>query len=52
MSVTLSVHGDVLIENSELSAVLEALLAEQEKESRRLTELISYSLGTLAFVRK
>lgn len=51
MSVFLSVHGDVLIANAELQALLERLEAEQKKESARLLELISYSLGTLAFLR-
>lgn len=51
MAVFLSVHGDVLIANAELQSLLERLEAEQKKESARLLELISYSLGTLAFLR-
>ncbi|KAK4684110.1 U3 small nucleolar RNA-associated protein 21, partial [Tremellales sp. Uapishka_1] len=51
MSVFLSVHGDVLIANEELKGKLEVLEREQQKESGRLLELISYSLGTLGFLR-
>jgi U3 small nucleolar RNA-associated protein 21 len=51
MSVFLSVHGDVLIANGELRERLEVLRDEQKKESGRLLELISYSLGTLGFLR-
>jgi hypothetical protein len=41
-----------MVANEELQATMERLLQEQEEESKRLMELISYSLGTLAFVRK
>lgn len=51
LSVFLTVHGDVLIANDELRAGLEALQVEQRKESGRLMELISYSLGTLGFLK-
>lgn len=51
MSVFLSIHGDVLIANAELRELLERLEREQKRESSRLMELISYSLGTLGFLR-
>lgn len=51
LAVFLSVHGDVLIANAELRGQLERLETEQKKESSRLLELISYSLGTLSFLR-
>lgn len=51
LSVFLNVHGDVLIANSELCSLLERLEKEQKREAGRLQELISYSLGTLAFLR-
>lgn len=51
LSVFLNVHGDVLIANSELRSLLERLEKEQKREANRLQELISYSLGTLAFLR-
>jgi len=52
IAVCLSVHGDIMVANKELQETLETLLVEQEQESKRLMELISYSLGTLSFVRK
>jgi U3 small nucleolar RNA-associated protein 21 len=52
IAVCVSVHGDIMVANEELQATMETLLQEQEAESKRLMELISYSLGTLAFVRK
>lgn len=51
LTVFLQVHGDVLIANPELRGQLERLEDEQKKESKRLLELISYSLGTLSFLR-
>lgn len=51
LAVFLAVHGDVLIANPELRGQLERLETEQKKESKRLMELISYSLGTLSFLR-
>ncbi|KAG5635440.1 hypothetical protein H0H81_011247 [Sphagnurus paluster] len=50
-NVFLNIHGDVLIENEELQAILEGLLAVQKKESQRVLDLIASSLGTLGFVR-
>lgn len=50
-SVFLGLHGDVLIENAELRSELEQLLELQKRESVRILELLSSSLGTLAFVR-
>lgn len=44
-------HGDVIIANEELQLHLEGLLEVQRKESQRVLELISSSLGTLSFVR-
>jgi U3 small nucleolar RNA-associated protein 21 len=51
LAVFLNVHGDVLIANPELRGTLERLDAAQKKEGARLAELLSYSLGTLAFLR-
>ncbi|KAI6028634.1 Utp21 specific WD40 associated putative domain-containing protein [Pisolithus orientalis] len=51
-NVFLRLHGDVLVENAELQSELEDLLELQKKESTRILELLSSSLGTLAFVRE
>lgn len=51
LHVTLTIHSDLLMENAELRRALEELLAEQKKESGRLMDLISYSLGTISFLR-
>jgi U3 small nucleolar RNA-associated protein 21 len=51
MAVFLNVHGDVLIANSELRDRVETLRETQRKESKRLLELVGYSLGTLNFLR-
>ncbi|KLT38876.1 putative WD-repeat protein [Cutaneotrichosporon oleaginosum] len=51
LAVFLNVHGDVLIANAELRGTLERLDAAQKKEGARLAELLSYSLGTLSFLR-
>ncbi|KAF8635533.1 hypothetical protein AX17_003916 [Amanita inopinata Kibby_2008] len=50
-SVFLRMHGEVLIGNMELRQRLERLEAVQRKESQRVVELLSSSLGTLGFVR-
>ena len=50
-SVFLSIHGDVLVGNVEMRKGLEALFEVQKKESQKVLELISSSLGTLGFVR-
>lgn len=50
-NVFLRMHGDVLIANAELTDAMETLAQTQQKESQRLLELISSSLGTLGFVR-
>ncbi|WVR06365.1 hypothetical protein IAU60_003396 [Kwoniella sp. DSM 27419] len=51
MSVFLSVHGDMLIANEELKDKLVELKDEQQRESKRLRELVGYALGTLGFLR-
>ncbi|KAI6109594.1 Utp21 specific WD40 associated putative domain-containing protein [Pisolithus sp. B1] len=51
-NVFLRLHGDVLVENVELQLELKELLELQKKESARILELLSSSLGTLAFVRE
>ncbi len=51
LSVFLQIHSDVLIANSELHSELEKLKEIQQKESGRVLELISLSLGTLSFLR-
>ncbi|KAK0228621.1 Utp21 specific WD40 associated putative domain-containing protein [Armillaria fumosa] len=50
-NVFLRIHGDVLIENSELQSDMMELLEVQRKESERVLELIASSLGTLGFVK-
>jgi U3 small nucleolar RNA-associated protein 21 len=51
MSVFLTVHGDVLISNTELAGQLEELRDAQIKEGKRLSELVGYAMGTLGFLR-
>jgi U3 small nucleolar RNA-associated protein 21 len=51
-NVFIKMHGDVLIANPEVRQDLEGLLSVQEKESQRVLELITSSLGTLGFVRE
>lgn len=51
MGVLLHVHGDVLVENVELRACLEALQEAQRKETVRILEMTAQALGTLAFVQ-
>lgn len=50
-SVFLSMHGDVIVANSELQREVETLQAVQRKESEKLLELLASSMGTLSFVR-
>lgn len=50
-NVFLRMHGDVLIANQELNSELDKLVEVQRKESQRVLELITSSLGTLGFVR-
>ena len=50
-NVFLRMHGDVFVANTELQDALESLVQVQQRESRRVLELISSSLGTLGFVR-
>ncbi|KAG6865407.1 hypothetical protein C0991_002901 [Blastosporella zonata] len=47
----LNIHGEVVMQNEELQKHLERLLAVQKKESQRVLDLITSSLGTLGFVR-
>ena len=51
MSVFLTVHGDVLISNTELTSKMEELREAQRKEAGRLSELVGYAMGTLGFLR-
>jgi U3 small nucleolar RNA-associated protein 21 len=51
MSVFLTVHGDVLISNTELADQLVDLRDAQAKEGKRLSELVGYAMGTLGFLR-
>ncbi|KAF9447264.1 Utp21-domain-containing protein [Macrolepiota fuliginosa MF-IS2] len=51
MNVFLRLHADVLMTNEELRRGLEGLEETQKKESQRVLELITSSLGTLGFVR-
>ena len=50
-NVFLRMHGDVFVPHTELQDALESLVQVQQRESRRVLELISSSLGTLGFVR-
>ncbi|KAG6897135.1 hypothetical protein C0992_003915 [Termitomyces sp. T32_za158] len=50
-NVFLNIHGEVMVQNEELEEHLEQLLAVQKKESQRVLDLITSSLGTLGFVR-
>ncbi|KAL7423168.1 rRNA-processing protein utp21 [Cryptotrichosporon argae] len=51
LRVFLDVHQDVLVANAEVRDALEDVRHRQRGESERLRELVSYSLGTLAFLR-
>lgn len=51
IKVFFRIHGEVVVANDELREPLEALLRVQRMESSRLLDLVSASLGTLAFVR-
>ncbi|KAJ3511888.1 hypothetical protein NLJ89_g3846 [Agrocybe chaxingu] len=50
-NVFLRIHADVLLANPEMLSDLEELREVQQKESRRVLELIASSLGVLGFVR-
>lgn len=50
-NVFLRIHGDVLIQNTELKQDLEILQKVQKVESERVLELLASSIGTLGFVR-
>lgn len=47
----LRIHGDVLVQNTELKRSLEAVAKAQKDEAGRLMDLTHYALGTLAFLR-
>lgn len=51
LALFLRIHGDLLIANPETRNSLEAIAAQQKKESDRLIDLTHYNLGTLAFLR-
>jgi len=51
LKVFLGMHSEVLIANSELMNVLEEVEKVHRKESQRVLELVTSSLGTLGFVR-
>jgi len=50
-NVFLKVHGDILIVHAEMREDLERLALAHQKESQRVLELLTSSLGTLGFVR-
>ncbi|CAA7270921.1 unnamed protein product [Cyclocybe aegerita] len=50
-NVFLRIHAEVLMANPEMLSDLDNLTEVQQKESRRVLELIASSLGTLGFVR-
>ena len=51
LNLFLRVHGEMLIQSTELRGDMETLLLLQKQESSRLLDSISSCLGTLAFVR-
>jgi len=51
LNLFLRVHGEMLIQSTELRGDMEALLLLQKQEGSRLLDSISSCLGTLAFVR-
>ncbi|KAG8987295.1 hypothetical protein FRB90_003486 [Tulasnella sp. 427] len=51
IKVFLRIHGEMVVANDEFKDPLKVLLEVQRKESSRLLDLVSASLGTLAFVR-
>lgn len=51
-NVFLRIHGEVLVANPELLETMEKLLNVQKSESERVLDLVTSSLGTLAFVRE
>lgn len=51
LSVFLKVHGEVLIENSEMREALETLHEAQNQASSNVLELITSSKGALGFIR-
>ncbi|KAG6836788.1 hypothetical protein H0H93_003209 [Arthromyces matolae] len=48
-NVFLNIHSDAIVENEELQENLERLLTIQKRESQRILDLITSSLGTLGF---
>ncbi|KAF6763843.1 Utp21 specific WD40 associated putative domain-containing protein [Ephemerocybe angulata] len=51
LKVFLQMHSEVLIANEELREAMEEMEGVHRKESQRVLELITSSLGTLGFVR-
>jgi hypothetical protein len=51
ISLLTKIHGDTMVTNEALMSALSSLLDVQKRESTRILELISSSLGTLSFVR-
>ncbi|BFZ63815.1 rRNA-processing protein utp21 [Saitoella coloradoensis] len=55
MATFLKIHGDVLVANRddvpELRRALEAWRGEQEREGRRLGELVGYTAGVIGYIR-
>ena len=50
-NIFLKMHGDLFISNPEMKEDLKKLADAQQKESQRVLELLSSSLGILGFVR-
>ncbi|KAF5338386.1 hypothetical protein D9611_012519 [Ephemerocybe angulata] len=51
LTAFLQMHSEVLIANEELREAMEEMEGVHRKESQRVLELITSSLGTLGFVR-
>ncbi|KAG9103326.1 hypothetical protein FRC06_011382 [Ceratobasidium sp. 370] len=51
LAVFLRLHGDVLMEHSELMEKIKSLAVVHKQESERITELVDAGLGKLGFVR-
>lgn len=51
MTVFLRLHGETIAHDEELRLALESWKKEQDKESRRLGELVGYCNGIVGFLR-
>lgn len=47
----LRIHGDILVQNTEVREAMMKVAKAQKEGAERLEELTNYSIGTLAFLR-